>query len=881
MIKVASFLNLEPLLKRCKEFSAYIWHRWDVPQDAWVPEDLRDRDPQLPFTEDDRSIISQVMPHELLDLGNFNPVLVWLVSWLPILAVLLSIPLSGVGKTSEIAGLLGLVSVVGAIYISWVMAQCREKLWTITKIMAIGYVLPLLGMFMSKSRNRANMNFSENLLAIGDRFAMAGMVLAVAAAIVVLMSFILPRAAKPLNSMVKFAFIGTIFVLVASTLHPALAFPACVLVSAFAPFHLLYIWDVERNAWMLSLGGPFGSENRGKLMKGHIRARHDQAVRAAKDPTPRLTFGKATGALYSKGDMFAADHGLPLMASLWDLSTHFIVFGETGSGKTRYALNRITTEWMAMNQGGMLFIDPKGEGALKYKHLPGYRVIGPTVRDTLNNTIISEGVNIGLIQGMEPGTVCDVLAAVGSADAGSKPEGNAQFFINNAKNVCFHAEQLLWWTIKTHEHQVKLGKKAADAKINWRWTLHDISKMIDLLAKPVKGGRHDAEILTDLMETVQEWAPIPRNNPVLARTITFVKSELAVLQASEETWSSVVSTAKQWFTPLLNSNDLLAWAMCEKGDVDMGDVMHGAKFGLYLPLRYGTAGVTAMALIRRRIAMDMRKRPDNWRELDPTATPVLFVFDEFQELINLQDLEILSMGRSLGNWMVMATQSEAAIRQKLGDTATETLMNNFLSFIAFKVDLNTFLKLQQKVGTCWRKIRKGVGSAVDFDATTDVIANHPAYDLDHPNAGRRWDHMAAEGAGLAVPQQVAFRNAITKDSRNETFNESMNTFADNNVLTSFVTMGETEEQEILDKADFTLLSKGEGNALIQINRGGVPRRDIVKLEDYKIPTVEEFAALQAHYVAEIMELKAKALTINQEIEDSIQERIAQLEGEKV
>ena len=862
MKAISAFMNIEPLLKRCKEFSAYIWGRWDVPHDEWVPADLRDKTAILPFTKDRRSIVSQVLPHELLDLGFYNPVLVWLVGWLPALAVLCAIPMAitSEGPRAIAWATFGATSLVGAIFITWLMAQCREKLWTIFKTLCVGYLLPLVGMFVSMTAPRGdNVDLSAILTQLTQKLGLIGVVLAVAVLLWFVISYALPRASKPLSNAIRFGCFGALFITVAAILHPVLAFPACVLVAALAPIRLTQLWDMEPKQWQMALGTAMNGEALGKLMTGHIRARHDQAVRASKDPTPLFTFGTSTGALYEKGDVFAADRGLPLVASLYDISTHMLVVGGTGRGKTLYALNRITTEWMAMNQGGMLFIDPKGEGALKYKHLPGYRVIAPTVRDALTNTIVSQGVNVGLIQGMEPGTVCQVLAEVGGVGKDSKSQGNAQYFINNGLNVGFHAEQLLWWTIKTHEHQVKIGRKDANAKINWRWTLHDIAKMVDLLAKPFdKSGRHDAEILTDMIETVQEWAPIPRNNPVLARTISFIKSELPVLQASEETWSSIVSTVKQWFTPLLNSNDLLSWAMCEQGDVDMGDVLHGAKFGLYLPLRYGTAGVMAMALIRRRIAMDMRKRPDNWRELDPTATPVLFVFDEFQELINLQDLEILSMGRSLGNWMVMATQSEAAIRQKLGDTATEALMNNFLSWMAFDVDLGTFLMLQKKVGKCWRKQLKGSAVAVDLDATTDAIASHPAYDLEHPNAGRRWDHMAAEGVGLAVPQQVAYRNAITKDSRNESFNESMNSFADNNLLTPFVTKGGSEEQEILDIADFNLLAKGEGDALIQINRGGVPRRDIVKMTPYHIPTVEEFNDLCATYTKQIEELKERA-----------------------
>ena len=130
MKAISAFMNIEPLLKRCKEFSAYIWGRWDVPQGDWVPADLRDKTAILPFTKDRRSIVSQVLPHELLDLGFYNPVLVWLVGLLPALAVLCAIPMAitSEGPRAIAWATLGATSLVGAIFITWLMAQCREKL---------------------------------------------------------------------------------------------------------------------------------------------------------------------------------------------------------------------------------------------------------------------------------------------------------------------------------------------------------------------------------------------------------------------------------------------------------------------------------------------------------------------------------------------------------------------------------------------------------------------------------------------------------------------------------------------------------------------------------------------------------------------------------
>ncbi|WP_448670424.1 TraM recognition domain-containing protein [Pseudoxanthomonas mexicana] len=845
MKTLSQFMPLEGMRDRAAEFGRYLWSRWDVPRGSETTRDLDDQRGILPVTEDGRSKISQILPHEAMDMSVCSPVLVVMAALLPVLALLTAVPASfdpGLMRSTAFL-VLAVPAVIGAIAITWLMRQCRELMTNIALTFGIGYALPLFGLWLMKAVGKSS------ALSIVQQFERVFIVLAGLLVVMLIVSWFSSNAKAPLGVLTKFVLGAIGAVAVAAILYGPLVFPVCLLLGAFAPVLMIKRWDKARAARMLSMGNEFSGEGAGLQTTTHVTARKEQAENCLADRSPTFYLGRSLGELYDRGDVFAADIGVPMLMSVTDLSTHMVVFGQTGSRKTVGALNRIQTQWMAMGCGGMIYIDPKSDGAMKFAHLPNYTVIRPSVVDRLNDqNVIEQGVNINLIEGIPPGKVADILADIGGAVSGSQGGGdNAQFFINNAKTLAFNAEHLLYWAIESQRHLKAIGKESVDEPMHWAWNLADLRRMVNFIAEYDPSDRQNS-LLTPVIEFIADNAPCAGRNKSLNAALDYVRVELAS-QASKDSnsWKSIVSQCTQWFAPLMNDEDLLAWATCTTSDVDIGRALYGQCFGIYLPLRYGKAGELAMALLRRRISIMMRARKEDWRTSDPNATPVLVVIDEAQELLNRQDGEILSMGRSLGQYMLLATQSEAALRAKLNEVTTDTVLNNLLSFIAFRVDQQTFEVIQEKVGKCWKRNKKSHGAAIDFEQNARAMAKSPVFDREHPGAGGYWDHLGAQGAGIPVPARVEYRSHNSMQSLAGTFDQSMDHFASHHLNPQLIVGQGQEEKFILDAADFNLLSRDDGNALVFINRGNKPRRDIVKMTPFPIPSLTEFNAMRDYF----------------------------------
>lgn len=847
MKTLAAILPMDQMVQKAKIFGNYLWGRWDVPHGKETTRDLEDKRAILSVTDDRRSKVSQILPHETVDMSVYNPALVVMVSLLPVLAVLTTVGFAFDNKyvRGSLFLALSLPSMISAGLVGWILRQCRERVVHVVSALGFGYALPLFGFMLSKIGSGVSL---DTLDGMWQRFSMAFYILAALIALLGTISFFNARAREPLGLTLKFIFYGAGSIVVAGAIHPVLIFPTCLILGSFAAVQMVRRWDKDRAAEMLSMGHEFGGEGSGMHTLTHIQARKDQAARCVADKTPLFFIGRSQAELYDRGDVFAADRDLPVLASVNDLSTHLVIFGGTGRGKTVYALNRLQTQWMAMKQGGMIYIDPKSDGALKFAHLPNYTVLRPTVRNRLTGEVVTKGVNVNPIQGIEPGKVTDILASVsGAVNNIESSSGNAQFFIDNAKSLAFHAEQLLFWYIETQKHQVAIGNENAATQKKWHWNLADLRKMINYIAEFNPKNR-SMSFITPIVEYIHEHGPAAGRDETLNTTMTWFKTELPTISGPDnDTWKSVVSQALQWFAPLMGDDDLISWATCAESEADIAQAFYGQCFGIYLPLKHGAAGEITMALLRYRINEIARRRNDDWRTLDPNATPVLMVIDEAQEVINRQDNKILSMGRSIGLYMWLATQSEAALRAKLNEVTTETVINNLLSFICFDVDNQTFEVIQEKVGKCWKKQKRMHSAAIDYEQNALAMAKSPMFDREHPGAGRYWDHLGAQGAGIPLPEKIEYRSHATGQVRSGNFEENMGRFAEKHMFPDLIVGEGNEEKYILEAADFNVLKRGQGSALVSINRGGEPRRDMVKLTPFPVPTIEEFWFMQAYF----------------------------------
>lgn len=79
--------------------------------------------------------------------------------------------------------------------------------------------------------------------------------------------------------------------------------------------------------------------------------RFKQHANCKADTSPRVKLGTATGTLTSYGDSYAPDMGLEMGMSINDLSTHFMVFGPTGSGKTSSVIRPLIQQIINAEKG--------------------------------------------------------------------------------------------------------------------------------------------------------------------------------------------------------------------------------------------------------------------------------------------------------------------------------------------------------------------------------------------------------------------------------------------------------------------------------------------------------------------------------------------------
>jgi len=112
---------------------------------------------------------------------------------------------------------------------------------------------------------------------------------------------------------------------------------------------------------------------------------------------------------------------MPFGLSVGDLSTHMLVLGQTGTGKTAAVIRPVVWQWQEAKAGGLLVLDGKGQLPKELAGLPGYQVISP------------ESSNFNAIQNLQPDEVADTLFQLFSSDKDRNPFVHRTQFGNLAR----------------------------------------------------------------------------------------------------------------------------------------------------------------------------------------------------------------------------------------------------------------------------------------------------------------------------------------------------------------------------------------------------------------------------------------------------------------
>ena len=541
-----------------------------------------------------------------------------------------------------------------------------------------------------------------------------------------------------------------------------------------------------------------------RLLDAHVRARYIQAENVAKDTSPVFTVGTATGALTAVGCGLAPDRGLPMNLSIADLSTHLLVLGRTGSGKTAGALRKLFTFWSDNKAGGALVLCGKGTLPMEFVGKPGYTLIAPGQ------------AAYGLIAGLQAEDVADIISTVMQGEAKTDP-----FWMANGAALLRSVAVL-----QESAHETNA--------LDFPWTLAAIRQAVvdqaaqdRLLGEIVRGAKGAG--IEDLENDMS----------LVGMAYRFLAVELRRLGGSKgaqdkgeesKTIQGIIRTVDSWIMPILGHRDLLPWASSEEG-VDPTAVCQGALIGLGVSsFKYGQAVSTAISqLVKARVYRAIRNRGDKWKNI-PGQTPVLLMVDECQDgLIGQQEMALASQGRSLGARLVFASQNFEGIVAAIGQGGagtgalekTKALLGNFLSVVCFHSTPGTMEYLSERMGHILRRESYAGAGAVDFGSVSKQIV----------------EGYGGWGQQSSALNPLLRRAEIKLSVSARVYNPQSGTLAD---------LSRSDRDGVVDEgiqAHFQcdlgrVLTAAEADAFLQtpfaaaayLMRGSVPRMDIIEVE---------------------------------------------------
>ena len=367
-------LAIDALQAEAEAEAQRLTERHDVPQGDWVPEDLRDRQPRYLTTRDGYSIASLLHPNDktigsdsaaiglaqtsLFVLGLITGTLVALLGFgiaiLPVpelkvaIAVLALLVMAAGAALAVLPAFAlfqsekGIVGPFAFLFAIPVLAFAGVGLGVASGAVSIwGPGVEILKGLWALAKE------SGGLLGSGGWTPGMGLASAALSALIVGGTFnyafgaVAPKTYKRVRTTFVQSLTGTTgAILIMSTVF---IMPLWVLVPVpIAAACGLFIWNHAaqnrkaraQDLLMNSMTYSGLDQNLFAALNRHSIARDQQAKDALKDRSPFVQLGTSKGVLTQQMDGYAPDAGLPFGLTVKDLSTHALVVGPTGSGKT-------------------------------------------------------------------------------------------------------------------------------------------------------------------------------------------------------------------------------------------------------------------------------------------------------------------------------------------------------------------------------------------------------------------------------------------------------------------------------------------------------------------------------------------------------------------
>lgn len=507
------------------------------------------------------------------------------------------------------------------------------------------------------------------------------------------------------------------------------------------------------------------------------QAKNVQIDNVIKDKSPFIKLGTSTGLFSQRRDHFApSEVGLPVGLTMQDLSTHLFTLGASGTGKTTGVIRPVIHQWMLHDAGGLLVLD--GKGALP-KELDGihadYQIITPTAE------------KFNPIFGMTPDAVAETISSL------FESKDSKDSFWNDASRLMLRMSAIV---VKNDENKT-----------------FNLKNIVEFCSKP------QSEINEIINSFIQQEKHLNDAQLDTAYQYWYVQAP----QLSENQRSSIVMTVSTWIGNITSHKKLGHWVDVESG-VQIEEVFNGAKIGVLLPeSEYGKGATLINAIIMRRLYDFAKKRGDNYASHDSFNKPMLLVADEVQNMITQADVENVTIARSLGMYLCFATQNIDGLYNRLDEVSAKQMIGNFASLIAFSTRTKISNEyIAQRASKIWKSTVDHFEGLPDSQTEFNIYLNNGAYSAHFSHDMYRISNDAEDvnyrpnrAYSLASKIPVQTEQGMVEEFTREGVPSA--TLGIN--LTSII-----EEEEIEN-----ILSVPQ-TAIALLNRGRVPRRDVIKLD---------------------------------------------------
>lgn len=401
--------------------------------------------------------------------------------------------------------------------------------------------------------------------------------------------------------------------------------------------------------------------------------------------------------------------------------------------------------------------------------------------------IIDEKVkNMNFLIGHTPELFADLMKGLNSPPGGES--GNSKFFSDTARNLVF---------IGSVFHEAIVDQKLTKFNLTTRF------QIITQLGKKSTDGSHPLLALIG-------------NHPdfgVEGTLLTDAALSFAELQENDgDTLKNVMASVTAWFAPFFQNKLLRRWCDSETSDIDVTQILWGARIGICLPeAAFPTAGAMMSKFLKAVFYKAIQNRGDKWESAG--MSKVFFIVDEVQKLIDQSDLAMLPIARSLGLSCIFATQNIDSYFAELGskDKAL-ALMDSFRSIICFQSTAPTYEYIKDRIGKDRVWVEQIQANTIAYGLTNKLNLANPMHDLSNPYSG--W--MTHFSFGIIAKFLKKTNHNALGDGKN-------------GIGERYATMQLTEQPVyILQEKDIQLVNNKKFHAFATLVRGGFPRRDVIK-----------------------------------------------------